>query len=61
MFEVEHSYEIILIHYDSRYFSSKSFDEIMRERQLDGAVVQGFDEADIFVKQAFESEYPTIF
>ncbi|MDR2278741.1 LacI family DNA-binding transcriptional regulator [Vagococcus fluvialis] len=61
MFEVEHSYEIILIHYDSRYFSSKSFDEIMKERQLEGAVVQGFDEADIFVKQAYESKYPTIF
>ena len=61
MFELEHSYEIILIHYDSKYFSSKSFDEIMRERQLEGAVVQGFDEADIFVKQAYESKYPTIF
>lgn len=61
MFEVEHSYEIILIHYDSEYFSSKSFDEIMRERQLEGAVVQGFDENDVFVKQAFNSKYPTIF
>lgn len=61
MFEVNHPYEIILIHYDAKYFSSKKFDEIMRERQLAGAIVQGFDENDIFVKQAFDSEYPTIF
>jgi len=61
MFDEVHEYEIIFIHYNSEFFNLKSFDSIVKERQLDGAVVQGFDAKAPFVNQVLESNCPTIF
>lgn len=60
MFDEVHAYEVILIHYNSDFFHSKSFDSIVKERQLDGAIVQGFDAKDPFVTQVLDSTCPTI-
>lgn len=61
MFDTSKDYEVILIHYDSDFFSSKSFDRILRERQLEGAVIQGFDEGDPFIQEVLSSGYPAVF
>lgn len=60
MFDEAHNYEIILIHYNSDFFHSKSFESIVKERQLDGAIVQGFDAEDTFINQVLKSNCPAI-
>ena len=60
MFDEAHNYEVILIHYNFDFFNSKSFESIVKERQLDGAIVQGFDAEDPFVNQVLDSSCPAI-
>ncbi len=60
MFDTSKKYEVILIHYDSDFYNSKSYDSIVRERQLAGAVIQGFDEGDDFIQEVLNSNCPSV-
>ena len=57
----ELGYEIVLIHYKASIHNMKSFAQIISERNLEGAIIQGFDESDPFCKEAAESSIPTVF
>lgn len=57
----ENMYEIILIQVESSMQKDKSFKQIMHERNLDGAIIQGFDKDSVFCKEAQNSNFPVVF
>lgn len=57
----ELGYEIVLIHYKASIHNMKSFDQIISERNLEGAIIQGFDENDPFCQEATMSSIPVVF
>lgn len=60
MFDASSEYEVILIHYDEKVYSSKRFDTLVKERQLEGVVALGFDENAPFVQEVLSSSCPSI-
>lgn len=57
----ELGYEVILIHYKASIHNMKSFNQIISERNLEGAIIQGFDENDPFCQEATMSSIPAVF
>ncbi|MGM0123450.1 LacI family transcriptional regulator [Enterococcus sp. AZ194] len=57
----ELGYEIVLIHYQATMYSQKTFTQIISERNLEGAIVQGFDEDAPLCAEAAKSSIPTVF
>lgn len=57
----ELGYEIVLIHYKASIHNMKSFNQIISERNLEGAIIQGFDEDDPFCEEAAMSSIPAVF
>lgn len=57
----ELGYEIILIHYNAKIHNTKTFTQLISERNLDGAIIQGFDNDDPFCEDATASSIPVVF
>ena len=57
----ELGYEVVLIHYKASIHNMKSFNQLISERNLEGAIIQGFDENDPFCQEATVSSIPTVF
>lgn len=54
-------YDIVMIYYNEEIHKNKSFKQFIAERNLTGAILQGFDADDPLCKQALESSIPTVF
>ncbi|WP_125604904.1 LacI family DNA-binding transcriptional regulator [Lapidilactobacillus bayanensis] len=54
-------YEIVMIHYNSQVHRTKTYQQLISERNLSGAIVQGFDKDDELCQQALKSDIPTVF
>lgn len=54
-------YDIVMIHYNNAVHKNKSFQQLIAERNLSGAILQGFDKNDALCQQAYESDVPTVF
>lgn len=54
-------YDIVMIHYNTEIHKNKTFQQIISERNLTGAILQGFDKSDALCKEALESDIPTVF
>lgn len=57
----DNMYEVILIQINSKLQQNKSFSHIIRERNLDGAILQGFSKESDFCQDAFNSDVPVVF
>ncbi|MDT2757585.1 LacI family DNA-binding transcriptional regulator [Enterococcus asini] len=54
-------YDIVMIHYNTEIHKNKTFQQIISERNLTGAILQGFDKSDDLCQEALESDIPTVF
>lgn len=54
-------YDIVMIHYDSDSYKKKTFEQLIAERNLSGAILQGFDQNDALCQEALHSDVPTVF
>lgn len=54
-------YDIVLIHYNDKLQKHKTFKQLIAERNLSGAIVQGFDWDDELCQDALNSKVPTVF
>lgn len=57
----ELGYEIVLIHANTHMHRSKNFSQIISERNLSGAIIQGFNTDDPICDEARESNVPVVF
>lgn len=57
----EFGYEVVLIHADAHMHRLKNFSQIISERNLSGAIIQGFNTDDPICDEARESDVPTVF
>lgn len=57
----ENGYEIVLIHSNTHMHRSKNFSQIISERNLSGAIIQGFNTDDPICDEARESDVPVVF
>lgn len=54
-------YDIVLIHYNNKLQKNKTFKQLIAERNLSGAIIQGFDRDDELCQDALNSKVPTAF
>lgn len=54
-------YDIVLIHYNEKLQKNKTFKQLIAERNLSGAIIQGFDRDDELCQDALNSKVPTVF
>lgn len=54
-------YDIVMIYYNAEIHRDKSFKQFIGERNLTGAILQGFDADDPLCMQALASNVPTVF
>lgn len=57
----ELGYEVVLIHANTHMHRAKNFSQIISERNLSGAIIQGFNTDDPICDEARESDIPSVF
>lgn len=57
----ENDYDVIWIQHRGGEETNKTFNQVIAERNLAGAIIQGFDADDPFCEEASQSDTPTVF
>lgn len=54
-------YDLIMINYENDLHKNKNFHQLIAERNLSGAIIQGFDKNHPLCQEALDSALPTVF